>query len=138
MKRALVVMVVALQALVFNQVFAQKPEVAISNKAGWHKIGEVTASFKEEKDEISVMGKDKFKSLKLKVTDAPIDIEKATVYYESGETQDLSMNNSLQTGQETKTFDLKNTDGIKKVSFTYKTPPNAKHDKAHVELYGLK
>jgi hypothetical protein len=138
MKKSIVVLVVVLQALVFNQVFAQKPEVAISNKAGWHKIGEVTASFKEENQSISVMGKDKFKSLKLKVTDAPIDIEKATVFYESGETQDLSLNNALQMGQETKTFDLKNTDGIKKVSFTYKTQPNGKHDKAHVELYGLK
>src|SRR5882757_2576302 len=138
MKKSIVVLVLVFQALVFNQVFAQKPEVAISNKAGWHKIGEVTASFKEENQSISVMGKDKFKALKLKVTDAPIDIEKATVFYESGETQDLAMNNALEMGQETKTFDLKNTDGIKKVSFTYKTRPNSKHEKAHVELYGLK
>jgi hypothetical protein len=138
MKRSIVTLVLLLQVLIFNQLFAQKPEVAISNKAGWHKIGEVTASFKQEDQSISVMGKDKFKAIKLKVTDAPIDIEKAVVHYESGDTQELPVSHMLNMGEETKTFDLSKTDGIKTVSFTYRTKANDNHDKAHVELYGLK
>src|SRR3954468_21760273 len=105
MKRSIVTLVLLLQVLIFNQLFAQKPEVAISNKAGWHKIGEVTASFKQEDQSIAVMGKDKFKAIKLKVTDAPINIEKAVVYYESGETQELPVSNMLATGKETRSFD---------------------------------
>jgi hypothetical protein len=118
---------------------AQKPEVVVSDKPGWHKIGEVTASFKMKNESIVVMGADEFKAIKLKVTDAPIDIENVTVYYESGNSQEIPVKGMLQSGAETKVFDLdRPTDDLKKVSFTYKSEPNYRGDKAHVELYGQK
>lgn len=125
---------------VFSTVaFAQDPGIVTSKKPGWHKIGEVKADFKKENESIVVMGADEFKSIKLKVTDAPINIDKVIVYYESGATQELAVANQLQAGGETKSFDLKNaTDDLKKVVFTYKTLPNYRGEKAHVELYGLK
>jgi hypothetical protein len=138
MKRSIIILVV-LQAVIINLALAQKPGIVTSKKAGWHKIGETTASFKTETKSIAVMGADKFKAIKLKVTDAPINIERVTVTYESGEMQEIPVSNELNKGAETKVLELKRpADDIKTVNFTYKSLPNYNNDKAHVELYGLK
>jgi hypothetical protein len=139
MKKLMGIFTMVLLTAIIGSAYAQKPEVAISNKSGWHKIGEVTASYKSESDAIAVLGADKYKAIKLKVTDAPINIKNATIEYESGETQNLPINFDLLMGKETKVFNLtRPDDGIKKITFDYKTPSNTKKDKAHVELYGLK
>jgi hypothetical protein len=137
------VMIIAIALFAFigivNSSYAQKPEVVVSNKAGWHKIGEVKADFKMETQSIAVVGADKFKSIKLKVTDAPINIENVSVTYEDGESENINVRNELKAGAETRIIDLKNGPReIKRINFTYKTLPNVKEDKAHVELYGLK
>jgi hypothetical protein len=142
MKKSVVVFAVLFFALA-NFAFAQEPGVVVSNKAGWHKIGETKADFKAENESISVIGADRFKSIKLKVTDAPINIESVQVFYESGETEDLKVSKELKAGEETKVFDLKDggSKELKKIVFTYNTvqgSANAANVKAHVELYGLK
>jgi hypothetical protein len=130
---------VMLFAVLLNSAFAQEPSVMLSDDPGWHKIGEVKADFEAEDQSITVLGNDKFKSILLKVTDAPINIMDLQVFYESGETEKIDVKNELQPGSETKKIDLKKTDQeIQKVRFTYKTLPNQKDEKAHVELYGLK
>ena len=53
---------VLIALVMVGSTYAQKPAVMVSDKAGWHKIGEVTASFKSEKDELVVMGADMLKS----------------------------------------------------------------------------
>lgn len=119
--------------------FAQKPGIVASDKAGWHKIGEVKASFKTESESIAPMGKDKFKAVKLIVSNATIEISELIVSYEDETMQRIPVSGSISPGGETGTFDLTNPDKeIKKVSFTYKSKPNYEGDKAHVELYGLK
>lgn len=138
MKKAILVFIVLFAALA-NSVFAQEPSIMLSDKPGWSKIGEVKADFKMENQSISVLGKDRFKSILLKVTDAPINIVGLQVFYESGEMEEFDVKNELKPGSETRKIDFK--DGgqeIKKVTFTYKTLPNQKDEKAHVELYGLK
>lgn len=138
MKKATLIIVVTLLAIV-NHTFAQEPAIVTSDKPGWHKIGEVKASFKTESESISVFGKDEFKSIKLKITDAPINIDKVTVFYESGATQEIPVNGTFKAGSETGQFNLKNpTDELQKITFTYKSEPNVNENKAHVELYGLK
>ena len=138
MKKATLIFVV-LSAFLVNAAFAQEPSVMLSNKPGWHKIGEVKADFKMENESISVLGADKFKSILLKVTDASINIEGLQVFYESGEMEEFKVKNELKAGAETSKLDLKGgAQEIKKVTFTYKTIPNQKEEKAHVELYGLK
>jgi hypothetical protein len=138
MKRSIVVVVMFVVAQI-TTAFAQKPGVVVSTKEGWHKIGEVTASFSMEKESILVIGADKFKSIKLKVTDAPLDLQSVMVYYESDEMEEIPVRNNLKAGTETRVIDLKSKDkNLKKVVFTYKTQPNAEDKKAHVELYGLK
>jgi hypothetical protein len=138
MKKAFVVLTALFIAL-SSSVFAQEPSVMLSDKPGWHKIGEVKADFKMENQSISVLGKDKFQSILLKVTDAPINIESLQVFYESGEMEEIDVKNELKAGAETRKIDLKGGQAaIKKVMFTYKTLPNQQDEKAHVELYGLK
>ncbi|MEO5977732.1 MAG: hypothetical protein ABIS36_01535 [Chryseolinea sp.] len=138
MKKIMLAFVVLSMAFA-NAGFAQKPSIMLSDKPGWHKIGEVKADFKMENQSISVMGKDKFKSILLKVTDAPINIIGLQVFYENGKSEQFDVKNELKAGAETRKIDLKgDSPEIKKVEFTYKTLPNQKDEKAHVELYGLK
>lgn len=138
MKRAFVGSWVLLFVLV-NAAFPQKPTVVTDNKPGWRKIGEITASFKTETESIVVLGADEFSSIKLKVTDAPINLLHLQVFYENGDMEEIKVDHQLQAGTETRAFPLKNPyRDIQKVAFTYKTLPNAQDDKADVELYGLK
>jgi hypothetical protein len=138
MKKSIVIFLMIFAAHV-HSAFAQKPGVVVSTKEGWHKIGEVTASFSMEKESIVVLGADKFKSIKLKVTDANLDLQSLMVYYETGEMEEIPVRSNLKAGAETRVIDLKSKDKqLKKVVFTYKTVPNTSDEKAHVELYGLK
>ena len=143
MKKLLIVLLIpAFMSAVYAQkpsVTDKKPAVVVSDKAGWHKIGETTANFKTDRDELIVLGADKFKSIKIKVTDAPIHISNLEVYYESGDKEDIILKSDFKAGGESRVVDLKgNSRDLKKVVFVYNTVPNAKSEKAHVELYGLK
>lgn len=125
--------------LIALQSFAQKPSIVTSTEEGWQKIGETTVSFKQENESIVILGADEFSALKLKVTDAPIKIERVQVFYESGEMQELEVDSELLPGAETDEFELEQKDrDIQKVAFTYQTTANSNGDKAHVELHGLK
>jgi hypothetical protein len=118
---------------------AQKPEVVTSNKPGWHKIGDANVNFKTDKDEFLVMGKDRFKSIQLKVTDAPVHVEDMQVFYDGGGKEDIALRADFSAGSESRVIELKNGSAqIKKVVFVYRTAPNAQVDKAHIELWGLK
>jgi hypothetical protein len=130
---------IMLTAAFATNVKAQKPAVVVSNKPGWHKIGETTANFKVERDVLEVLGADKFKAIKLKVTDASIHIYDLEVYYESGDKEDIQVRQDLKRGEETRVIDLKGKErALKKVVFIYKSVPNARDEKAEIELYGLK
>jgi hypothetical protein len=128
-----------MMTLLVSGVFAQKPAVVMSDKQGWQRIGQVTANFKTTSESIVVMGADNFQAIKLKVKDAPINIERLQVFYESGDMEEIEVSSELKEGAETTVMNLKNpTQDIQKVAFTYRTLPNQKGDKADVELYGLK
>jgi phage terminase large subunit GpA-like protein len=118
---------------------AQTPKVVISDKTGWHKIGEVTVKFEKDRDEVLVIGADKFAQIQFKVTEAPIDLQAMVVYYENGEKQPVAIRESVKAPGESRVIDLKGGERtIKKIVFEYKTLPNRKDDKAHVEIWGLK
>jgi hypothetical protein len=138
MKKVVVGMIVLLASSV-NIALAQKPAVVTTNEPGWMKIGEITASFRSTNESIVVLGADEFESIRLKVTDAPLEIERLQVFYESGEMEDVNVANQLKAGGQTRVIKLEQPErDIKKVAFTYKTAPNYKGDKATVELHGLK
>jgi len=116
-----------------------KPAIVMSDKTGWHKIGEVTADFKADKDELMVMGADRFSSIRFKVTDAPIEIRNITIYYADNTTQKIDLIMPLKAAEEGRVIDLTGGErDLKKIVFNYKTVPNSQSDKAHVEVWGLK
>ncbi len=124
---------------IFNTMNAQKLELMTSNKKGWHKIGETTVNFKKESDEIIVLGADRFTSIRFKVTDAPVYVTSLEVFFESGDTQIIKVGYPIKLNGESKTIDLNGGNrNLKKIVMVYKTLPNHKDEKAHVEVWGLK
>ena len=138
MKKKILVMLVAIASIGYAA-SAQQTAVETNDKPGWHKIAETTADLKADKDEVMVVGKDHFKSIKLKVTDVPVEIRDLTVYYENDTKQDVSVSHLLQAGGETRVIDLDGKDrAIKKIVLMYKTVPNSEKDKSHIEIWGMK
>ena len=135
-KLFLVLLVIAAQ----TQMLAQKPKVVVSDKAGWHKIGETTVDFKTETDEILVIGANRFQSLKIKVTDAPINLVSMDIYFNKGDMQSVSIGQEFKGTGETKEIALDGSSerNVKRVVFRYNTPTASKGKKGHVELWGLK
>ncbi len=139
MTKLLISMLIAIVGS-FGIASAQSPAVVVSDAAGWHKIGEKTVDFKMDRDEISVMGADRFSTIKFKVTEAAIELVSLEITYESGDKQDVVINQAIKTPSESRTIDLKGGSerSIKKIIFVYKTLPNSKDEKSHVEIWGLK
>jgi len=136
MKKTLIIMLTMICAA---GAYAQKPAVVTDKTAGWQKIGETKVNFDTDRDEIIVMGADHFKAIKLKVTDAAVNIMDVEVFYEKGDKEDISVRSEIKAGGETRSMDLKGADrSIKKVVYVYKTVPNSANDKAVVELWGMK
>lgn len=118
--------------------FAQT-DVVISDKDGWHKLGETTVDFKTDKDEISVIGADRFGYIKFKVEDATIHLVAFDIYFESGDKQSVKIGKEIKHPGNSRSVEIVGGERrIKKVTFVYKTVPNNKDKKAHVELWGMK
>ena len=138
MRKLMLVIVLALFAWNSQPAMAQKPGVVIGNEPGWQKIGETVASFKTQDESIAVIGADEFSALKIKVENAPLDIERLQVFYESGDMEEIDVKKRIQAGEESEVFRLKHPDrDIRKVAFTYNTVPNSQGQKADIELFGL-
>jgi hypothetical protein len=115
------------------------PKVEVNDKTGWHKIGETIVSFSKERDEIAVLGADRYAKLKFKVTDAGIMISDITISYEDGTKQDVPVSSTMAMGAESRVVDIPGAEkDIARISFVYKTVPNQAKDKAHVEIWGYK
>jgi hypothetical protein len=117
---------------------AQKTPATSNNKAGWYKIGDVTANFKLDNESIMVIGGVKFKAIKLKVLDASINIEAVDIYYESGNIETTLLKSTITKGAETRIIEIKSNSPLKKVIFNYKAMPNSQEEDVQIELYGLK
>jgi hypothetical protein len=133
-----IVCILAIAIMTVNTAVSQT-KVVMSDKKGWHKIGEVTADFSKDRDEVKVIGADRFASLIFKVDEAPIDLVELEVYYESGDNQKIKVGYPVKAPGQSKEIDLNGGErSIKKIVFVYKTLPNRKDAKAHVEIWGLK
>lgn len=123
----------------FITVSAQQPAVILSDKIGWHKIGETRVEFKTEVDGISVIGADRFAYVKIRVDEAPIHLTSFDIYFDGGGKQNVSVGKEFINPGETQTVQLTGGERrIEKVTFVYKTVPNYKDKKAHIELWGMK
>ncbi|MCD6065845.1 MAG: hypothetical protein K0S33_671 [Bacteroidetes bacterium] len=136
MKKIICILAIAIATV--NTAVAQT-KVVISDKKGWHKIGQTTVDFSKDRDEVKVVGADRFAALIFKVEDAPIDLVELEVYYESGDNQKIKVGYPVKAPGQSKEIDLNGGErSIKKIVFVYKTLPNRKDVKANVEIWGLK
>jgi hypothetical protein len=139
MKKNFLIALIAVCSFSYAAVAQEKVAVETNDKAGWHKITETIANLKSDRDEVMVMGADHYKAMKLKVTDAPVEITDLTVVFENEARQDIQVRKLIGAGEETRVIDLDGKDrAIKKIIIQYKTAPNAATDKAHVEIWGMK
>lgn len=137
MKKAIFILLMAIFGI--NLSVNAQTKLVVSDKTGWHKIGETTVDFTKERDEITVIGADKFAALIFKVLDAPINIMDLEIFYESGDNQKVSVNFPVKAPGQTKEININGGErAIKKIVFVYKTISNKKDEKAHVEIFGLK
>lgn len=122
-----------------NTSVVPSPAIMVNDKTGWHKIGERRVDFVKDRDEILVIVADRFSAIKFMVTEASIDLLDLEVYYESGDRQDIQVRNPIRAGSESRVIDLNGGErSLKKIVFLYKTFPNQREEKAHVEIWGLK
>ena len=137
MKSVLMLFLAALTGS-FGVAFAQQG-VILSDKAGWHKIAEKTVDFSKDRDDIYVVGNDKFSAVKFMVTDAAIHLNSLEISFETGNTQSVKINTPIKAAGESRTIDLDGGEReIKKIMFVYNTLPNSKAKKATVQVWGKK
>lgn len=123
----------------YGIVNAQPDKVSNSDKTNWHKIGETTINFLAERYEIIVLESEKFGYIKFKVMNAPIILVDLTVYYENGKKQNIDVNSLVKEPGESWVIKLNlGVRNLEKVVFSYKTLPNHKDEKAHVELWAFR
>lgn len=118
---------------------AQKPGVVLSDKTGWHKIGETTVDFKTDSDAVAVLVADRFEFVRIVVEDAPIHLVSFRVHFESGDSQVVTIGKEIKAPGETRVVRLNGGErSIKRVAFVYHTVPNYADKKARVQLWGMK
>lgn len=104
----------------------------------WHFIGDKIASFGADRDVLWINGKDAFRQIKIRVTNAPLRIIDMDVYFENGDKMNVPLKNTFRQGGESRVIDL---DGgvrqIKKITFLYETI-GRKKGKARVAVWGKK
>ena len=140
MKNLKIIVFILLLVANYNTVSAQQPGVVLSDKSGWHKIGETTANFSHEKDEILIVGASRFSQIKIKVTDAPVNIQSFDIHFDKGDVQNVTVGEQIKAPGETKVVQLdgKGERIIRKITFRYHTPGATTDKKAHIEVWGLK
>jgi len=140
MKNIKIIVFVLLIVANYSKTFAQTPAVVLSDKEGWHKIGETIVNFNAETDEILVIGANRFSSVKIKVTDAPVNLKSFDIYFDKGDKQSVAVGQDIKDPGETRVVQL---DGngervVRKVILTYNTATGNSGKRAHMELWGLK
>lgn len=140
MKNLKIILFVLLSVVSYTTVSAQQPGIVLSDKSGWHKIGETTVNFNTETDEILVIGANRFSAVQIKVTDAPVNLKSFDIYFDKGDMQSVAVGEDIKAPGESRVVQLdgKGERVIRKVIFTYNTATGNAGNRAHLELWGLK
>lgn len=106
----------------------------------WKKLGERKVSFSQDTDTIHVSGfKGKYNKISLHFKDAPIYLNRITVFFGNGKKQNFYINKRYERGERTRGFKLLNGPRvINKVEMKYKKAASLNLRKGEVQLFGLK
>ncbi len=104
----------------------------------WVLIGQKEANYGPDRDVLKVTGNDIFKAIKIKVTDAGLDMMDMDIYFENGEKFNVAIRKNFKQGEESRVIDLPgNRRRIDRISFLYDTKGVMK-GKANVLVFGKK
>ena len=104
----------------------------------WVLIGQKEANYGPDRDVLKVTGNDIFKAIKIKVTDAGLDMMDMDIYFENGEKFNVAIRKNFKQGEESRVIDLPgNRRRIDRISFLYDTKGVMK-GKAKVLVFGKK
>ena len=107
----------------------------------WRELGERSVSRHNERDTIHVSAfKGRYDRIAIKVEDAPVRINRMTIFFGDGRRQDFFLNQRFARGQRSRIFDLIGGNRIvNKVEFSYKTAwGTSPYRYGTVILYGRK
>jgi len=121
----------------------------VSTKTGppglWQELGVINVDFKLTHDDIVLMGPAEFRSLKFKVSDAPVKILNVNVIYQNGRVDQMNIKYLVPPGGESRVIDLKFKDGVKdaekrirRVTVWYQSADSKVQGKAKLALWGMK
>jgi len=105
----------------------------------WVIIGTTHAAHTADHDGIVVQGPgDNFRALKLKVTDAGLNLMKMVVTYDNGQPDNIEVRQNIPKGGETRVIDLKGGKrSIRRIDFWYDTK-GLLNGRADVTIFGRK
>jgi hypothetical protein len=108
------------------------------DEQGWEKLGHKEVAHRAERDVIEVGANEgRFDKLRLSVTGNDIELFDLKVHYGNGETQDVSVRETLREGSRTRVIDLPGEARvIKRVDLVYKTEGKRREGRATVHLFG--
>ncbi len=119
--------------------YGQKPAILISDKPGWHRIGELTMNLKNDTSEIEVIGADAFSAIRLKASKGSVGLAEMIVHFEEGKSHVVSLYRILKDGEQTESFVLKGGEqALRKISIVGKTMPENVEEKAQIQISGFK
>ncbi|HEY2582454.1 MAG TPA: hypothetical protein VGI43_11645 [Mucilaginibacter sp.] len=131
-----------LLAFAINQIaLAQQVRTTKAAPAGsWQLLGTTQAKFTADHDAIMLQGQYYiFRSIKFKVTNAPLRLVKLVVTYDSGAPDNIEMLYDIPQGGESRIIDLRGVGErkIMRIDFWYDTK-GATHGQAEVTAFGMK
>jgi hypothetical protein len=110
----------------------------------WQELGAVNVNFTVNHDDIVLVGQAEYRSLKLKVQAAPVNILNMNVIYQNGKVDQFNLKYEIPAGGESRVIDLK-TDNLKtgvrkirRVTIWYQSDSLAHQSEAKITLWGMK
>jgi hypothetical protein len=102
----------------------------------WVKLGQLSASKEAEHDRLTVTGhNDDFRKLKFRVSNAPLNMHRVIVTFDSGAPQQLEVKESIPKGGETREIDLNGGKrSLRTIEFWYDTR-GGQNGKAEVTVF---
>jgi hypothetical protein len=128
-------------AAAFGATAASADKLAVpadSLPGGWVYIGTTHAQHMNDHDTLIVAGlNDHFRAIKVRVTDAPLHMQRMRIIYDNGAPEEIPIRFNIRQGGESRTIDLRGGDrAIHQIDFWYDTKGWFKGT-ANVSVYGM-
>jgi hypothetical protein len=112
---------------------------ATSASAQWENLGSKEVTDRAESDTFRLATEGQFRSLRFRVTRAPVRFYRMEVTYGNGETDRIALRSLIRAGGSSRVIDLKGRDRfIRTVKFWYEAASLGRGRRATVTLFGRK